>query len=114
MPYADTNAMNEHLKAISLQVAPGKHAILVYDGAGWHKSKSLIVPDNITLIHLPPYSPELNPVEQVFQQLRKLKLSNACYESYEEMIEACTEAWMSFVSVKGNITSLCSRDWAKA
>jgi hypothetical protein len=63
MPAANTEAMNEHLKEISTQVAPGAHAILVCDGAGWHqRGGKLRVPDNITLLSLPPYSPELNSI----------------------------------------------------
>ncbi len=56
---------------ISRHVAPGAHAILVLDGAGWHSSKSLVVPENVTLLPLPPYSPELNPVENLWQYLRQ-------------------------------------------
>jgi hypothetical protein len=67
MPYADTEAMNANLKEISTEVAPGAHAILVCEGAGWHqRGGKLIVPDNITLLSLPPYSPELNPMENSF------------------------------------------------
>ena len=63
MPAANVEAMNEHLKEISTQVAPGAHAVLVCDGAGWHqRGKQLVVPDNISLLSLPPYSPELNPM----------------------------------------------------
>lgn len=61
MPFADTGAMNDHLAEISISVAPGAHAMLVLDGAGWHGGHALVVPDNISLIVLPPYSPELNP-----------------------------------------------------
>jgi hypothetical protein len=60
MPYANTEAMNQHLGEISAQVAPGAHAVLVCDGAGRHqRGNKLVVPDNITLLCLPPYSPEL-------------------------------------------------------
>jgi DDE superfamily endonuclease len=72
MPYANTEAMNEHLKEISLTVAPGAHAVLVCDGAGWHQRGSkLRIPDNIALMSLPPWSPELNPMENVWDYLRK-------------------------------------------
>ena len=57
MPQVDTAAMNAHLVEISKAVAPGAHAILVLDGAGWHGSKALQVPENITLLPLPPYAP---------------------------------------------------------
>ena len=60
MPVANTGAMNEPLKEISVQVSTGAHAVLVCDGAGWHQQgKRLRVPNNITLLPLPPYSPEL-------------------------------------------------------
>lgn len=67
MPAANTAAMNEHLKEISTQVRPDAHAVLICDGAGWHqRGKQLKVPANITLIRLPPYSPELNSMENVW------------------------------------------------
>ena len=71
MPCADTQAMTAHLAEISAVVAPGAHAVLVRDGAGWHSSAALVVPENITLLPLPPYSPESNPVENVWQYLRQ-------------------------------------------
>lgn len=77
LPFANTEAMNLHLKEISTQVKPGAHAVLVLDNAGWHQTGGrLVVPDNISLLHLPPYSPELNPVENVRQYLRQNYLSN--------------------------------------
>ncbi len=66
MPHADTQAMSAHLAEIAKTVASGAHALLILDGAGWHGSAELEVPDNITLLKLPPYSPELNPMENVW------------------------------------------------
>src|ERR1700722_10936398 len=67
MGTANTEAMNEHRKVIGARVASGAHAVLICDGAGWHaKSKEIVVPTNITLVTLPPYSPELNPMENVW------------------------------------------------
>ena len=68
LPYADTAAMNAHLAEIAATVAPGAHALLVLDGAGWHRGEALLVPPNITLLKLPPAAPELNPVENVWQR----------------------------------------------
>ena len=63
MPWVNSEAMSEHLRVIAKAVAPGAHAVLVCDGAGWHqRGERLTVPDNITLLSLPPYSPELNPM----------------------------------------------------
>lgn len=104
--------MQLHLNEISKKVTNGYHAVIVMDKAGWHLAKDLDIPKNITIIMLPPYSPELNPMEQVFQQLRKLKLSNACYENYDEIDQACVEAWNSFVEVPKNIKRLALRGWA--
>ena len=67
LPGANTAAMNLHLAEISTQVAPGAHAVITLDGAGWHRpGGDLVVPDNISLLALPPYSPELNPVENIW------------------------------------------------
>ncbi len=75
MPVVNTGAMNEHLKEISTQVTLGAHAVLVCDGARWHQAGVRVrVPNNITLLALPPYSPELNPMENVWQYLRGNKL----------------------------------------
>jgi hypothetical protein len=93
MPYANTEAMNKHLEEIAKVVSPGAHAALLLDQAGWHGSQDLIVPENITLIPFPPYSPELNPAENVWEYLRKNKLSNRLYQTYEDIVEACCEAW---------------------
>jgi len=66
LPHANVEAMNIHLAEISRHVTHGAHAVLVLDQAGWHTSHKLRVPDNISLLSMPPYAPELNPVEQVW------------------------------------------------
>lgn len=114
LPEASTEGMQLHLYEISKNITRGYHAIVVMDKAGWHVAKKLKVPSNMTLIKLPAYSPELNPMEQVFQQLRKLKLSNTCYETYEEIDQALAKVWMEFIGEKGNIKRLCTRKWANA
>lgn len=76
MPYCDSHAMNEHLQAISAEVAPGAHAVVILDQAGWNVSAKLNIPGNITLIPLPPRSPELNPTENIWQFMRENWLSN--------------------------------------
>jgi transposase len=113
MPYATTEAMNKHLVEISAEVAPGAHAILVCDGAGWHqRGKKLIVPDNITLLSLPPYSPELNPMENVWDYLRQNKLCTLVWPTYEDILDACQAAWRFLINDPDRIRSLGSRDWA--
>ena len=90
MPAANTEAMNAHLAEISTQVAAGAHAVLIVDGAGWHQEGGrLIVPENISLLPLPRYSPELNPMENVWEYLRANKLCNRVWNSYDAIIRAC-------------------------
>ena len=112
MPWADTHAMAEHLKLISAEVAPGAHAVLIVDQAGWHTSPKLEVPDNITLLPLPPRSPELNPVENVWQFIRENWLSNRVFKSYEDIVALCCEAWNKLTDDPDRITSIGWRKWA--
>lgn len=113
MPYVNTQAMNKHLEEISKAVQPGAHAVLVFDGAGWHGSKALRFPDNITPITLPPYSPELNPAENVWEYLRKNKLANRLYETYEDIVDACCDAWNSLMAAPERLATITRREWAK-
>jgi transposase len=114
MPQANTAAMNHHLAEISTQVAPGAHAVLVLDGAGWHQTGgALRLPDNISLLHLPPYSPELNPVENIWQYLRQNGLSNSIFDTYETIVQRCCKAWNAFVDTPGLIASVATRQWAQ-
>jgi len=76
LPYANTSAMNVFLQGLSNQAAPGRHIGLLVDNAGWHRSHDLVIPNNITLIPLPPYAPELNPMEQVWEWLKNHFLYN--------------------------------------
>lgn len=113
LPRVDTDMMQMHLQEISKNVEQGFHALILVDRASWHTTEQIQLPKNITLIPLPPYSPELNPMEQLWQQLRKIKLSNAAYDGYEEIVEAAVEAWTTFTDQSGAVQRLCSRDWAK-
>lgn len=113
MPVVNTEAMNEHLKEISTQVALDAHAVLVLDGAGWHRTGgALRVPDNITLLHLPPYAPELNPVENVWGYLRANKLCSRVWDTYDAIVEACRKAWDFLVDDPARIRSIGTREWA--
>ena len=86
--------MNLHLEEIGSQVTPGSHAVLLLDGTGWHQTGGkLRVPKNISLLHPPPYSPELNPVENIWQFLRQNHLGNRVFESYAAIVDACCAAW---------------------
>lgn len=113
MPAVNTEAMNLHLKEIGTQVATGAHALLVCDGAGWHQpGKRLVVPDNISLMSLPPYAPELNPMENVWDYLRGNKLSSLVWDSYDAMLDACENAWNFLANDPQRIVSIGTRSWA--
>jgi DDE superfamily endonuclease len=111
-PGANTEMMNLHLAEISTQVALGAICVLLCDGAGWHQpGERLQIPNNIALLPLPPYSPELNPMENVWDYLRQNKLCATVWDSYEQIIEACKTAWNWLIADPGRIISIGSRDW---
>jgi len=113
MPTVNTEAMNEHLAEIGAQVASGAHAVLVLDGAGWHQAgERLIVPSNITLLPLPPYAPELNPMENVWKYLRENTLCSLVWDTYDAIVQACQAAWQFLVADPPRIRSIGGRDWA--
>jgi len=112
MPRADTEAMQKHLEEISLNVAAGAQAVLILDKAGWHTTGKLAVPANITLVFLPPASPELNPAENIWQYLRQTWLSNRVFESYEAICGACCQVWTKLTAETGRIRTIATRSWA--
>jgi len=112
MPYADTPAMQAHLAEISTAVDPDAHAVVILDQAGWHMSNKLIIPDNITLMPLPPRSPELNPVENIWQYIRDNWLSNRVFQSYDDIVALCCEAWNKLIDRPWKICSIGRREWA--
>jgi hypothetical protein len=93
LPEIGIDAMNEHLAAISRCVSVDSIALLILDGAGWHTSPKLIVPKNIVLMPLPPYAPELNSVENVWDYLRSNYLSHCVWRTYDAIVDACCKAW---------------------
>ena len=112
LPLANTQTMALHLEAVGQTAPPGRHALLVLDQAGWHTTPKLPQFPNISLLSLPAGSPELNPAEQVWQQLRDRDLANRCYDSYEHIVDTCCAAWNKFTQIPGATRSLCPRNWA--
>lgn len=113
-PRVDASMMSLHLSWISEHVrkTPAGHLVrvlLVLDGAGWHKSAELVVPDNITLIVLPPYSPELNPVERLWLALRSRTLSNRAFASIQDL-EASAAHALRQLSPR-DLRSICAAPW---
>ncbi len=89
----------------------GVHAVLMLDQAGWHGRAALQVPDTITLLPLPPYSPELNPVERVWLYLRERFLSFRLYRSEQAIVDALCAAWNALRDETGRLTTLTGYPW---
>jgi hypothetical protein len=112
LPTCSIEAMNLHLAEISAAVAPGAHAALILDQAGWHLSEKLVVPPNITLVALPPKCPELNPIENVWQFMRQNWLSNRIFDTHRDILDHCSQAWNKLADQPWTIMSIGLRDWA--
>ena len=111
LPHANTDAMQLHLEEIGRSIKPGAHGLVVLDQAGWHTTKALNTPSNLTLLPLPPASPELNPAENVWQFLRQTYLSARVFETYIDLLDAIQDAWRRLTNEVGRIASITARSW---
>ena len=108
MPYCNTNCMNVFLDHLSMSY-PNDVIILVCDGAAWHKAKALIVPENIRLVFIPPYTPEMNPIEQIWKEIRKRGFRNEIFQTLNKVVDRLCSTIQSISS--DTITSITARDW---
>ena len=106
LPEATTAAMSLFLAGFAEQLEPDTHAVLILDQAGWHGGSQLLVPDNVTLLPLQAYSPELNPVERVWLYLRERFLSHRLLADYAAVLDAACDAWNALVAETGRLASL--------
>ena len=106
LPEATATTMSLFLAGFAEQLEPGAHAVLILDQAGWHGSRRLTVPGNITLLPLPAYSPELNPVERVWLYLRERFLSHRVLDGYTAVLDAACRAWNALAAEPGRLASL--------
>ena len=113
LPEVSTAAMNLFLTEFAAGLPGDAHAALVRDGAGWHGSRGLVVPASVTLVPLPPYSPESNPVERVWLYLRERFLSLRVFADYPAIVDACCDAWRRLVAEPGRLRSLCDQSWIR-
>jgi hypothetical protein len=112
LPACNREAMQLHLDAIAPVVGAGAHAILLCDRAGWHTTKVLNVPRNISLMPLPARAPELNPQENIWQFMRQNWLSNRTFKSYDNIVDHCCIAWNTLTDQPWKIMSIARRNWA--
>jgi hypothetical protein len=108
-PTVSTGLMNTFLAGLSGTLASGEHAVLVLDNAGWHVARALRIPDNITLLFLPAYSPELNPVERLWAWLRSHQLANRMYADYDELLRETDRAWLTLN--EQTLKTVCACPW---
>ena len=108
MPSCNTICMNAFLQELSKQFNDDV-VLLCCDGAAWHKSKALVVPDNIVLFRIPPYTPEMNPIEQIWKELRKRGFKNEVFQTLEKVIDRLCEVINSLSPE--TIMSITGRDW---
>jgi putative transposase len=111
LPVVSAAVMDLFLAQFAATLPADSHAVLVLDGAGWHDQRALTVPDNLTLVSLPAYSPELNPVERIWLYLRERFLSLRFLPDTEAIVEACCRAWNALSAEPGRIRSLCAYPW---
>jgi transposase len=109
LPYCNTGMMNLVLEHLGRGVPAGRRIALVVDNAGWHYSNGLEIPANISLIFLPPYSPELNPIEGVWEFVKGHYLCNRIYENYDALLDAGADALKRLN--ESRIKSICWEDW---
>jgi transposase len=108
-PNVNTGTFNVFLRMLSKELGPLDHAVLIMDQAGWHKSKGVKMPENVTALLLPPYSPELNPVENLWHYLRSHYLANRAYRDYDHLLDAGTQAYRSLTNEV--VKSVCRCDY---
>ena len=108
MPYCNTDCMNVFLKQLS-DSYPKDKIVLVCDGAAWHKSKGLSIPHNIRLVFIPPYTPEMNSIEQIWREIRTQGFRNEIFASLDKVVDRLCETIQNLT--KDTIKSITGRNW---
>ena len=110
MPSADTVCMNIFLRKLS-EAYPDNYIFLVMDNAGWHHSKTLEVPENIELYSLLPYTPELNPIEQIWEDVREKGFHNEVFITLSKVIDRLCDVTLKLMNNKQRVASITHRGW---
>ncbi len=108
MPYCNTVCMNVFMKELSKEY-PDDDILMVCDGASWHRSSAMIIPDNITLLNIPPYTPEMNPIEQIWREIRTKGFRNEVFQTLEKVVDRLCVT-INNLSAE-TISSITLRDW---
>ena len=108
MPFCNTNCTNVFLDQLSKQY-PDDIILLVCDGAAWHRSKILVIPENILLLSIPPYTPEMNPIEQIWKQIRSMGFKNEVFNTLADVVDRLCETICKLTEEM--VQSITGRDW---
>jgi putative transposase len=108
LPYNNTNCMNVFLQKLSEEY-PNDYILLPCDGASWHTSNDLIVPKNIELFKLPPGTPEMNPIEQIWREIRTQGFRNEIFHTLDDVINRLCDTIVELSHY--TIKSITGREW---
>lgn len=112
LPWVDADLMSLFLAHTAAQF-PDDHCVVLMDGAGWHKANALVVPDAMTLVPLPPYSPECNPVEQIWKYTRTNGLRNQTFDSLDQVVDVVSDTLHTLHTHPDLVRSITCFDWIK-
>jgi len=112
-PTINSDVVNIFLKQFIEEISRDVHVLLLWDQAGFHTSKKLKIPENVTIVPLPPYSPELNPVENLWYYLRSHYWTNRIYADYDALRFAAVDAWQKSALDKEIVKSVCFTKYAR-
>jgi len=113
-PYLDTSIVNRFLAQFADELAPGVHAVMIWDQAGFHTANALNLPPSVTVIELPPYSPELNPIENLWHHLRSHHWANRDYENYDALLTAASHGWRQSALNPDVIKTVCAAPYLES
>jgi transposase len=107
-PHINTHVINVFFEQFAAEIRPGVHVVMLWDQAGFHRSADLKIPPNVTILPLPPYSPELNPIENLWHYLRSHHWSNRAYATYDDLRAAACDAWQATCLDPDLIRNVCN------
>jgi len=113
-PYLNTDTVNAFFREFEKETDPDVHVVMIWDRAGFHTSHKVMVPENVTLVGLPPYSPQLNPIEKLWQYLRQHYWSNRVYEGYDHLRQAANHAWKKVCLNPTKIRTICRASYIES
>jgi len=108
LPYCNTICMNLFLRELSEEY-PDDIIVLVADKAAWHTAKSLVIPENIEIVSLPPYTPEMNPIEQIWAWIRLHGFKNEVFQTLDNVVDRLCDTIRSLS--QNTVKSITYRDW---